>query len=477
MIMLDNQHRSDGTGFQANGQTGKLVHGMLGWDKLMPESFALYQTSGATFRLASRPEPELRLWALEGVAGGIQPWWHYINAYHEDRRQYQTPIAMGQWLAQHEAFFVNRLPIATVGILYSQRNNDFFGRDDVEAQVNLPQRGFTQALTRARIPFLFVNADDLARDEANLRVLILPNVGVLTDEQIAAVRAFAGRGGGLVATGATSLCDKWGDARQDLALSDLFGVRVPADHPWRSPSARRQWAADSSQTYLRLTPELRAKTYGPHTTNEPAATGVRHPILKGFDDTDILPFGGALSALQLEAGTSALLTFVPSRPAFPPEAVWSRNTRTDTPGLVFRQEPGAGRVVYFAADLDRRFARDNNADFGNLLANAIRWAANDDAGIPLRVDGPGLLDWHLYRQPGRMIAHCVNLTNEGAWRSPIDELISVGPIRVQVRLPDDVRGRRIRLLVSDKTVVPTVKASWAQFELPSVLDHEVMVIE
>jgi hypothetical protein len=162
MIMLDNQQRSDATGFQTNGQTGKLVHGLLGWDKLSPESFAIYQTAGSTFRLASRPEPEVRLWALDGVAGGIQPWWHYVNAYHEDRRQYQTPMAMGQWLARHEEFLIRRQPIASVGIVYSQRNNDFFGRDDADAQVNLPQHGFTQALMRARIPYLFVNADDPA---------------------------------------------------------------------------------------------------------------------------------------------------------------------------------------------------------------------------------------------------------------------------------------------------------------------------
>jgi hypothetical protein len=40
MIMLDHQ-RNEATGFQGNGQTGKLVHGLLGWDKLAPESMAL----------------------------------------------------------------------------------------------------------------------------------------------------------------------------------------------------------------------------------------------------------------------------------------------------------------------------------------------------------------------------------------------------------------------------------------------------
>ena len=32
-MMLDHQRRDDDTGFQQNGDTGKRVHGMLGWDK------------------------------------------------------------------------------------------------------------------------------------------------------------------------------------------------------------------------------------------------------------------------------------------------------------------------------------------------------------------------------------------------------------------------------------------------------------
>src|SRR6185436_6322292 len=127
-----------------------------------------------------------------------------------------------------------------------------------------------------------------------------------------------------------------------------------------------------------------------------------------------------------------LMTYVPPRPAFPPEAVWLREDQTDIAGLVVNERVDGTRVAYLAADLDRRYARDNISDTGTLLANIVCWAANDD--IPISIEGPGLLDCHLYRQQGRLILHIVNLTNEGAWRGPIDELIPVGPIRVGVRL-------------------------------------------
>ena len=90
IMMLDHQRRDDDTGFQQNGDTGKRVHALLGWDKLAPESMAMYQSGPGYYRVASKPAAEARMWMIAGMAGGIQPWWHYVGAYHEDRRMYCT---------------------------------------------------------------------------------------------------------------------------------------------------------------------------------------------------------------------------------------------------------------------------------------------------------------------------------------------------------------------------------------------------
>ena len=44
IVMLDHQRRDDDTGFQQNGDTGKRVHELCGWDKVAPESMAMYQS-------------------------------------------------------------------------------------------------------------------------------------------------------------------------------------------------------------------------------------------------------------------------------------------------------------------------------------------------------------------------------------------------------------------------------------------------
>jgi hypothetical protein len=176
----------------------------------------------------------------------------------------------------------------------------------------------------------------------------------------------------------------------------------------------------------------------------------------------------------VDAGATVPLTFVPPFPVYPPETAWMRTPKTEIPGLILNTA-GTARVAYLPADIDRRYGRTNLPDHGNLLANIVRWAANGRIG--LEVHGPGLIDCHVYRQPGRLILHLVNLTNECTWRGPLDELIPVGPIQVKVKLPEDVRGPGSQFLVSE-TQLPVAfhRDGWATFELKSILDHEVVVL-
>jgi hypothetical protein len=414
------------------------------------------------------------MWLLDGIAGGLQPWWHHVGVYHEDRRMYRTAEPVYRWHKDNEEFLVNRRPIASVGVVWSQQNTDFFGRDDADLLVELPWRGITQALTRARIPYLPVHADHIDRDAAQFSLLVLPNLGAMSDAQVASVRRFVARGGGLVATGESSLLDEWGDPRPDFALADLFGAHLADPRRAGEESRRKKNASDTVHTYVRLNPERRSRVNGPQIGAEPPVTSERHEVLRGFEETDILPFGGVLEPLRVDASAQVLMSFVPAFPIYPPETAWMREPKTNIPGLIVRSPAGGGRIAFLPADFDRRFGRDNLPDHGNLLANLVRWAAKD--AVPLTVEGAGLIDCHLYHQPGRLILHLVNLTSAGTWRQPVHELIPIGPLQVRVELPADVNGKRARLLVSGKVVTAGTIAGWSRFEVKSILDHEVSVI-
>ena len=470
IIMLDHQARSDTSGFQNLADTGKIIHGILGWDKLIPDSMAMYQQGRPQFRVASKPVAEAHMWMIEGFAGGIQPWWHHVAAYHEDRRMYHTAEPIYRWYKANEEFLINRNPIGTIGVVWSQENTDFYGRDDSEVLVDQPWRGIIQALIRARIPYQPVHADHLDRDASKFSLLVLPNIGSMSVNQVASVKRFVERGGNLFATGNSSLYNESGELLNDYALGDLFGAHLVSKPRKEDISSMNR----TLHTYLRLNPEMRSRVYGPQTGTEPAVIGERHAVLKGFDETDILPYGGLLNSIKTDSKAKVIMTFIPEFPIYPPETAWMREPKTDIQGLILNTLPNGSRIAFMPADIDRQFARYNLPDHGNLITNIIHWASKDN--IPLVVEGAGLVDCNLYQQPGRMILHITNLISEGTWRQPVNEYIPIGPLSVKIKLPKDIKGEYLNLLVSGQKISAIVKDGWSQFQINSILNHEVIVL-
>lgn len=459
IFMLDSQYRHEDRGFQANGDSGKQLHGLLGWSALIPESTAMYDAGTPTFRLASKPVAEARMWAIEGFAAGIQPWWHHIGSVHEDRRQYATAGPLFRWHEKNQSLLVDREPIATVGLLWSQRSVDFHGRDQPESCSLEPYRGFADALIRARIPYLPVHADHVGRDMHRLSVIVVPNVGVLTDDQCTQLRSFVEGGGGLVVTGESSGFDDWGNRREDLALADLLGVHATdKQHGGDAEAAPTNWENYTSHTYLRIEGD----------------NLVPPEIMAGIGESDLLPFGGRLDVVRTEVDVETALTWVPPFPIYPPEKSWMAEPRTRLSALNLRSQPGRGRVAYLAADIDRCYARHHHPDHGRLLANVVRWAGHDD--VPLTVEGAGVLDCHLYRKDETVIVHLINLDQGGAWRGRLEELTPSGPFAVRVRIPAGTGPTRADFLVAGGDAGLTILDGWVSFEIPSIADHEVVVL-
>ena len=153
------------------------------------------------------------------------------------------------------------------------------------------------------------------------------------------------------------------------------------------------------------------------------------------------------------------------------------------PALVLNALPSGNRIAYLPADIDRRFARDNLPDHGQLLAALTRWCAHGQ--IPLEVEGPGLIDCRLYGQElhgtpaKRLILHLVNLNNAAGSRTPAHEILPIGPVKVRVRADRrDVAWKpRVRQLVGAGELPARFDGHWCEVEVPRITDHEVLVIE
>jgi hypothetical protein len=304
-----------------------------------------------------------------------------------------------------------------------------------------------QALVEARVPFEMVH-DGLLDPErlARFRLLVLPNIAVLSDSQCGQLADFVRKGGGLVATHETSLYDESGERRKDFGLADIFGVSFGGMVEERMQNS-----------YLKVVAE----------------TG--HPVLSGLADAGRIING----AKRIEVAPRGPLppfplTLIPSYPDLPMEKVYPRTERPDQPGVVVR-DWGGGRVAYFPWDIDRTFREVMAADHGRLLRNTFGWAAGGDP--PAVVTGPGLLDVAVWRQDGSLTVHMVNLTNPMAMRGPYRELIPLSGQSIRVRLPAGTRPRGVRFLVSG--VEPSVRESggWLSADVPPILDHEVLAVD
>lgn len=459
LLMCDHQSRDELNGFEQNSLNGRLLHGVAGWNTVIPESMAQYARGVRTFRQGSNPPKEARLWMLGGIAGGLSPWVHHVGAVQEDRRQFGNAPPVLRWHEEHEADLYDRTPLANVGLVWSHENTEFYGRDDAQERVALPWRGFVRALNRARVPFLPVHADHIARDAAGLDVLVLPELAAMSDEQCAAVERFVMDGGSLIVTGASATMNAWGEARSSYPLETILGLRPTGRTEGAAGKPSADWAASDGHNYIRLP--------------EPEAS--RHPLAAGFEHTDMLPFGGMLRRVELTDDTlRPVATYIPSYPIYPPEFSWMREARTDMPVLLAGEHPSGGRLVYFAGDVDRAYGRSHLPDLGDLLANAVRWAAKDT--IPLRLEGPGYLDCALYRKEERLLVHLINLSGVNETPGFVEQYWPVGPLTISVRAAG-LELRRARLAVGG-TVAPLERSGdWLTVRLPALTDHELIVLE
>jgi hypothetical protein len=290
---------------------------------------------------------------------------------------------------------------------------------------------------------------DDARLES-LQTLILPNVTALADAQCAQLRAFVRRGGGLVATHETSLCDEWGVQRTDFGLADVFGVSFKGRVP-----------GPTQNSYLRL--------------ERDPATGRLHPLLAGLAGAPRIINGvHRVDVAATRPFPNPPLTLIPSYPDLPMEKVYPRVVKTDVP-QVYLGEFGAGRVVYFPFDLDRTFWEVLAPDHFALLRNAVVWAANEDPVVT--VTGPGILDIAVWRQRASVTVHLVNLTNPMMMKGPVRELIPIGAQQVRLRMPSGARARAVRLLAAGTNLPTDQSGGWLRATVPSILDHEVVAVD
>ncbi|HEY5561716.1 MAG TPA: alpha-amylase family protein [Clostridiaceae bacterium] len=454
IIFSDIQSRDSINGFEKNSVNGSLLRMAAYENVLVPESFANYVRGNRTFRLAGNPERETNMWMVEGAAGGISPWYHHIGCSQNDRRQFKTPIPFFKWHAENEQYLYNRRDMANVGIVWNQTNADFYGKGDIKEKVTLPWNGFTHALAVDRIPFIPINAEDIQLYMDRIRTLILPDVAILNDKQIDAILKFLNLGGNLIMTGKSASLDYDGNPTKVNLLWKKLGLRLTGESIGVFGDYTSNWEFFAAHNYLKLPKE-------------------RHEILRGFEDTDIIGFGGGLHLVETSGQLKPIASYIPAFPIYPPEFSWIREEREDVKSLFAGTLESGSRVVYFPGDIDRCYGRERLPDHGRLLTNAVRWATNDS--LPIEVQGPGFIDCKIYSQEDKIIIHLVNLSGCNISPGFCEENLPIGPVTISV----NTQGKSYetaQLRVANRSIPVQMKGNVTILKIDKLIDHEMIIL-
>jgi len=448
-----------------------------------------YHRGVRTFAAASTAPGEARLAILAGLTGGLTPAVELPTNLTSDVRTLSIATPVMNWAAQNGEQLGRPTAPARIAVVWSPTSAALYGREKVLWLSEAPFRGMAKALRGANLPH---EVWDESRLDAGLRgidVLILPEVAVMSDARADAVREFVHGGGVLIATGVTSLYDSMGRARPDYALQDVFGVNIegtppprltPISKPTETGGFNAQRGAVSGfkgpatdHAYVRLQPEYAARTAGPHKTGERAEPGTRHPILKGFDATDLIAYGGVLWPQSVSANRAVLMTYVPPFPRIPIDVVYPSIERTTLPGLMVGTF-GQGRVAYMPADFDRRYGIDPITDHRAILENLFAWATGP--AVQLRIVGPANLATKLEQRGDGLVLHLVNLTGADNQAGVVRQTTPVGPLQVSVALPPGANPASATLLVAGKRTPLRINGAQAVFELDHIAEHEMVVL-
>lgn len=444
----DNQARRGLTLPWTNGQRAKEYRSVMG-RRPIGGIFSVGLEEPYRWKDSVQSEAEIRLWVAEGTANGMRPWVTKFSGVLYDRRWLPIVERIYQWHARHERYLRNEAPLARVAVLHSEQTASFHPSGAQGDRTADHVLGMYHALIEARVPFELLHEAVLTPDRLDrFKLLILADAAALSDAQCAAIRAFVDRGGSLLATFESSLFDERGRRRADFGLADVFGVSYAGriDGPMQN-------------SYLSLDRD---------------ASGARHPILDGLDDTPRIINGVFRLAVTPTMPFPSPITLIPTYPDLPMEDVYPRVGHTDTRELYVR-DLGKGRVVYFPWDVDRTFWEVLCVDHARLLRNAVGWAANEPP--PAEVTGPGVLDVTVWRQRDSMTVHLVNLTNPMLMKGPARELIPVGPERARIRLPEGTRARKVQLLTAGITPRVEQANGVLTVTVPAIEAHEVIAID
>lgn len=381
------------------------------------EAIILYGGNGTSHRYVMEPSLDLNVWLWEALAAGGRFWNCNFTGTNPDstydrRNAFQNRQAY-TFVKNHEALLANHVPVANIGIYYSKATRLYYRTQDAGDRFDASIKGMESILIENHIPYDFI-PDHLVNEVrlSRYKVILLPNVKCLSEDELNLLRNYTGNGGKILATFETSLFDANGKKRKDFGLADLFGCQYTGE--------KVNTKKDCYQFILDST----------------------HPIVKpDSDQTELLINAGYTLLCKPIANSKKICTYVPMVHNQPPEKAWTTEWSREYPTVlenVFKK----GQVIYFSNQPDQISYDMGHPDVRNLLARSIRYLA--EGTICIETNAPESVHIGLTRSlyaRGEYIFSLVNITS-GPVR-PLRSIIPVNDLNIKLRLGGALKGHKV----------------------------------
>ncbi|MBV9168845.1 MAG: beta-galactosidase trimerization domain-containing protein, partial [Chloroflexi bacterium] len=423
------------------------------------------------YRFSAEQPGLLGLHLSQTMSHGVNPWAYVLGTTRNqpDRKNFPVVKQLLRFHRDHESVYEGLRSAAKVAIISSVRSEEragssgngkdvavMLGGGEGLASVLNARRGAYRALVEGHIPFDILPDSHLvaaARDGRLTRyaALVLPNVAVLDDEQVAVLDTYVSAGGGLVATYETGRYTPDGRVRNEVPLASLGAARVLSKRAGPSTVGvgdARGLDRPMRSAYLRVT---------------------RREDLPGFDSTDLVMLDRAFLTVQPRVGAESSLTLIPQSRNGPPE-VCDFEYETDHPGLLYYTY-GRGRTAYFPWPVDQLFFDHSLPEHHALLAQAV---ATVSGGRQIITGAPPQVELVLSRRPnGEHVLHLIN--HSGHQDHSFHDPLRIQDIVLSLAL-DGVRPTQARGLVADQALPLTTDGERTCVTVPCLDLFEVVVL-
>ncbi len=240
-------------------------------------------------------------------------------------------------------------PVQDVGIYYSSRTRDWIGREK-PADWLLSFQGAHKAMVYEHIPWGVIHEESLSPETLmKFPVVLLPNVDILSEAEVALLRRYVESGGSLIATGLSGAYDHMGRLQTKSSIEALTGARLV-----RKLDSTDNWVRFPTSQTSTLSSQLApaGRTDWPFLVRGPAAV---------FEPTTATPIGDLLKPHR---------TALHAQKRYNEDWPLSADSRVGP--AILLNKVGKGKVLTIAASPDWATASDHHiVEARRLLANAV----------------------------------------------------------------------------------------------------------